>query len=212
MHPSARFWNRMAERYSRAAISDMPAYLLTLEKTRNALSKDHRVLELGCGTASTALDLAPSVREIVASDVSDKMIEIGAGKAQAKGIENIRLVAGDVRDPALGDEPYDAVLAFNLLHLVADLPGELAAIHARVKPGGLFISKTICLGDEAVPLKVKLMLFALPIARAIGLAPDVRFFSVAEYDTMVRAAGFEILEAGNYPASPPRRYLIAKRI
>jgi ubiquinone/menaquinone biosynthesis C-methylase UbiE len=211
MIKAAAFWDRVAERYARSRIADLPAYLHTLEKTRGYLAPQDRVLELGCGTASTALELAGNVQDITASDISPKMIAIATRKAAEQGITNIRLIAGDVADPALGPGPYDAVLAFNLLHLVDDLPGALAHIHALIRPGGLFITKTICLGDDGVPLKVRLFLHLIPLMRLFGLAPDVRFFSVEQFDASVRAAGFEIIEAGNFPASPPRRYIVARK-
>ncbi len=212
MKNAAAFWDRIATRYARSTIADMPAYTHTLERTRSYLKPEDRALEIGCGTASTALELAGNVTEIVASDVSSKMIEIGRGKVADRGITNIRLVAADLCDPALGPSPYDVVMAFNILHLVDDLPASLARIRDLVKPGGLFISKTICLGDERVPLKIRLFLKLLPLMRLVGLAPDVRFFPVDQLDGWVRAAGFEIIEAGNFPASPPRRYLVARKV
>lgn len=211
MKNAAAFWDRIAARYARSTIADMPAYTHTLERTRSYLRSEDRVLELGCGTASTALELAGNVAEIVASDVSSKMIEIGRDKAADRGVTNIRLIAADIGDLALGPGPYDVVMAFNVLHLVDDLPAALAHIRDLVKPGGLFISKTICLGDEGVPLKIRLFLKLLPLMRLVGLAPDVRFFPVDQLDGWVRAAGFEIIEAGNFPASPPRRYLVARK-
>lgn len=212
MNKAAAFWDRVAARYARAKIADMPAYTHTLERTRSYLKPEDRVLELGCGTASTALELAGNVAEIVASDVSSKMIEIGRAKATNQGVTNIRLVAADVCDPALGPGPYDVVMAFNVLHLVDDLPATLRHIHGLVKPGGLFISKTVCLGDRAVKLPIRLFLKLIPAMRLVGLAPSVRSYSIAEIDSMVSAAGFEIIEAGNFPASPPRRYLVARKI
>lgn len=211
MTKAAAFWDRMAERYARSPIPDMPAYLFTLERTRSYLGADDRVLELGCGTGSTALELASNVQEIVASDVSSNMIAIAEQKATDRAIANTRFMVADAEDAALNGQTYDVVLAFNLLHLVENLPAALARIHGLVKPGGLFISKTICLSGEGVPFKVKLIKLALPLARAIGFAPAVRFFSVDEFDAMVKEAGFDILEAGNYPASPPRRYLVARK-
>lgn len=211
MKNAAAFWDRMAARYARSAISDMPAYTHTLERTRSYLKPDDRVLEIGCGTASTALELAGNVREIVASDISTKMIEIGRTKAEQAGIANVRLVAADLGDPALGPGPYDVAMAFNVLHLVDDLPAALRHVHDLVKPGGLFISKTICLGGEGVPLKVRMFLKLVPLMRLVGLAPDVRFFTIDQLEGWVRAAGFEIVEAGNFPASPPRRYLVARK-
>ena len=211
MHQAAAFWDRMAERYARSSISDMPAYLHTLERTRSFLGANDRVLELGCGTGSTALELAGNVQEIVASDISSKMIAIAKQKAADRSVTNVRFVVADAEHEAMNGQTYDTVLALNLLHLVTDLPAALARIHGLVKPGGLFISKTICLSGEGVPFKVKLIKLVLPIARAVGFAPAVRFFTVDQMDAWVRDAGFDILEAGNFPASPPRRYLVARK-
>ncbi|HRE20131.1 MAG TPA: class I SAM-dependent methyltransferase [Rhabdaerophilum sp.] len=212
MKDSAVFWDWIAERYARSRIPDMEKYLHTLERTRTHLKPEDRVLEVGCGTASTALALAMNVREMVVSDISSKMIAIGREKATATGVNNIRFVVGDVGAEAIGNQPYDAVMAFNMLHLVEDIPSELFRIAARVKKGGLFISKTICLGGGGVPLKVKAFMLAVPLLRLMGLAPKVKTFSVETLDAMVRSAGFEIIEAGNFPASPPRRYLVARKI
>ncbi|MEM1100624.1 MAG: hypothetical protein AAGH73_03730, partial [Pseudomonadota bacterium] len=57
----AEFWNRIAARYARDPISDMAGYKATLERTKHYLTPIAHVLELGAGTSSTALELAPRV-------------------------------------------------------------------------------------------------------------------------------------------------------
>lgn len=106
---------------------------------------------------------------------------------------------------------YDVVLAFNLLHLIEDLDGALAQIAALVKPGGLFISKTICKPTERLSWKLRLMLVALPVMQLIGKAPDVQLRPIEAHEEAVERAGFEILERANYPASPPSRFLVARK-
>ncbi|WZB64451.1 methyltransferase domain-containing protein [Achromobacter xylosoxidans] len=95
----------------------------------------------------------------------------------------------DVEDPALRAGQYDAVLAFNYLHLVRDLSGTLRRIHALLADGGLFISKTGCLGDMNPLIRLAL----LPAMRAIGKAPYTGAFSASALERQVAAAGFEIL-------------------
>ena len=57
----AGFWDRYARKYAAHAIKDMAGYQRTVERTRHYLKKTDRVIEIGCGTGTTALTLAPSV-------------------------------------------------------------------------------------------------------------------------------------------------------
>ncbi|MEZ5777270.1 MAG: class I SAM-dependent methyltransferase [Paracoccaceae bacterium] len=212
---AAKFWDGMADRYAKSPIRDMESYTYTLDRTRSYLSKTDRVLELGCGTGSTALLLAESAGEITASDVSPNMVGIGRGKAEAEGVSNLRFVAADVFDPAL-DGTYDTVMAFNLLHLVEDLPRTLHRIAALVKPGGLFISKTFCRPEPGAPwnralMTYRMMRVVLPVMQMLGKAPYVGFMRIAELEAMIAGAGFQIIETGNHPASPPSRYIVARK-
>jgi len=88
-HPDARFWNRIAERYARKPVADIAAYKTKLAKTQSYLKPSDNVLEIGCGTGTTAIYHAPAVTRIHATDISPKMISIGVEKAQKKGITNI---------------------------------------------------------------------------------------------------------------------------
>lgn len=51
-------------------------YEATLRRVQALLSVDHDVLEIGCGTGSTALRLAPATRCLMSTDVSSGMIAI----------------------------------------------------------------------------------------------------------------------------------------
>jgi len=145
MQTATQFWDKTADRYAKMPIRDVEAYEYTLERTRSYLAKTDRVLELGCGTGSTALLLAGSVAGITASDISPKMIEIGREKAEKEGVANARFLAAGVFDEAIDDGPYDAVRAFNRIQLIDDTDAAMRRIHALLKPGGTFISKTPCL-------------------------------------------------------------------
>ena len=63
-------------------MADQAAYERKLAITRECLNPDAQVLELGCGTGSTAIAHAPYVRHIRATDVSSRMIEIARSKAE----------------------------------------------------------------------------------------------------------------------------------
>ena len=212
MVSSEAVWDGVADKYAKTPIPDEGAYAYTLERVRAHLKPGDRVLEIGCGTGSTALQLADAAAHVTASDISGEMVRIGEEKAKAAGIGNVRFVRGVPGDAALAEGgPYDVVMAFNLLHLVEDLPGMLDEVHKLVKPGGLFISKTFCRAERGGGFKYHAMRVALPVMQLFGKAPFVAFMPVPEFEGKVAKAGFEFLETGSYPKSPPRRFIVGRR-
>lgn len=209
MTDAATFWDKIAPKYAQDPIKDMAAYEYTLERTRSYLGADDRVLELGCGTGSTALQLAPHVRQIVGTDVSPAMIKIATEKAVSGGIQNAEFRAMGAQDAAKLQEGFDAVLGFNLFHLVPSAEDIFADVHQMLPKGGYFISKTPCLGDTSVGFKRFLFKAMIPPMQWIGKAPFVRFMTHQDYEDALRFAGFEIVEAGNFPAIS--RYVVARR-
>jgi len=202
---SEAFWDGISAKYAARPVSDPASYDHTLERTRAYLSPGDRVLELGCGTGTTALRLAGDVAHITASDISAEMLAIGARKAAEAGAQNVTFLHADVHAAAASGEPHDAVLAFNLFHLTGSLPESLAAAASLVKPGGYLISKTICLaGKPLIGLLVRAM-------GLVGKAPKVTFVSIGELDRAITAAGLEIVETGVFPKSPPARFVVARK-
>jgi ubiquinone/menaquinone biosynthesis C-methylase UbiE len=210
MKDIAKFWDGIAEKYAKSPIRNETAYEHTLGRTRSYLNDTDTALELGCGTGTTAIKLADVVAEFIATDISEGMLELGRRRAAEAGASNVTLQKATAQTAPEG--PFDVVLAHNLIHLLDDPDGDLAAVAARVKHGGLFISKTPCLKGKVGSWKLTLIKLALPFAQLLGKAPPVRFMSVEELDAAVTAAGFEIVESGNFPASPPSRYVVARKI
>lgn len=209
MQQAVEFWDNNAEKYSKSPIRDMGAYEYTLGRTRSYLSETDRVLEVGCGTGSTALLLAPDVTHITASDLSENMIRIAERKALEEDVSNVSFIASDLFGSALNQGPYDAVLALNLIHLLEDTPAAMKRFSELVKPGGMFISKTVCKPGKGTHLKFRLMLMIVPIMQLLGKAPFVKFIEIPELERHITDAGFKIIETGNYP--PPGRFVIAKK-
>ncbi|WP_299371188.1 class I SAM-dependent methyltransferase [uncultured Tateyamaria sp.] len=205
----AGFWDRMARKYRAQPISDMTAYQQTLDRVITYLSPSSRALELGCGTGGTALELAPFLGEIVATDFSAGMI----AQAEAReGAENVRFLHADVFDGVLEPGAFDVVMAFNLLHLIDDIDVSLARIHALLPPGGLFISKSPCLGEPRLGFKFGLMRRMIPLMQRVGKAPFVRYDTIAGLEARIAQAGFDIVETGNYPIRPPNHFVVARRL
>ena len=205
---SSRFWDKTAPKYALSPIKDMESYRTTMERTKAHLDQGDEVLEVGCGTGSTALLLAPNVKSLTASDFSDGMIKIATDKLTApEAPGNVTFRQAVIGDHVAAGERYDAVLAFNFLHLVDDVPGAIEQIRTLLKPGGLFISKSVCLGSKAWLFKP--LIGALQL---IGKAPHVSLLTIEQLDGHIRDAGFQILDEGCFPASPPSRFVVAKRL
>ncbi len=210
MTQSAKFWDKIAERYAQSPVRFAESYQQTMARTRSYLTATDRVLEIGAGTGSTALELAPLVAHLTATDFAPQMVKIGAEKARTQGVTNIDFVVADALVPDLTG-PFDVVLAHNVLHLVDDLPALLARLHDLLTPGGLLISKTLCTPQRRGPLIYYALRLLLPIAQALGKAPALNFMSVKQLETALTDQGFEIIESTTTPAKELRRYIVARR-
>ncbi|MCK0096600.1 class I SAM-dependent methyltransferase [Yoonia sp. F2084L] len=202
---NATFWDKAAKKYAASPIKDIPAYEATLDRARHYLRADDHLLEIGCGTGTTALTLSDSVGRIAATDVSAKMLAIAEGKQADQGITNVTFLQAEVMKP-LADAPFDAICAFSILHLVDDLPETLMHLREQLKPGGYVISKTACLRDmnRFIRVMVKVM-------KLFGKAPDVLIFSAGELERAFKRTGFEVIEAGYFGKNKYARFVVARR-
>lgn len=197
-----KFWNRVAGRYAARPLKDVAAYDAMLAEVASRLKPSDKVLELGCGTGGTAIRLAPHVSSWTATDFSAEMIRIARDKPAGA---NVTFRLADAQNAYEGG-PFDAICAFNVLHLVDDQPETLEQIFANLKPGGLLISKTWCFAD--LKFKFRLLFRALQL---VGLFPAVRQHSIPELRQSILDAGLEIMDErifGKYPQNP---YIVARK-
>lgn len=205
----ARFWDRSSRKYAMAAIADPAGYERTLDRTRALLGPGDKVLELGCGTGSTALRLAGDVQDYLATDISAGMIAIANERHAAGPVPTLVFRTATVEALAPDAAQFNAVLGFNYLHLVRDLPGTLRCIHALLAAEGLFISKTPCVGD----MNPLIRFAVLPALRAIGKAPYAGVFRAADLSQHISAAGFDVLATESHATkgNDNRPYVVARK-
>lgn len=199
------FWDRIAPKYAKDAIADQTGYEATLGRMRHYLQPDHSVVELGCGTGSTALSLAPGVKRYRGTDVSSGMIDIARSKLLTDTPHSLEFDVAPAADVPKG--PVDAVLALNLLHLLPDLTQVLHNTAQALPKGGLLITKTGLLKDGAWFLGL-----VIPIMQAIGKAPYVRRMSQLELMAAIKDAGFEEVETIHQPGIAPRLFTVHRKI
>ncbi|RYP63024.1 hypothetical protein DL771_009479 [Monosporascus sp. 5C6A] len=216
VNSDAQFWDKSAKSYDNSAVSDNAGYERTLDKTRSVLKLTDKVLELGCGTGTTALRLADGVQSYLASDVSSEMIKIAndklaTGNWQSLGPglpPSLSFRTGTAEALTAEAARFTVVLGFNYLHLVRDVPGTLRSIHSLLEDGGLFIAKTACVGDMNLLLRL-----ALPAMQFVGMAPYVSTFRKAELSEQIGAAGFDILQTEMHSSrgNDNRPFIIARK-
>ena len=188
MDQAIKFWDKNAERYSKKPIDDEAAYQKKLRVTREYFRPDMEVLEFGCGTGSTAITHAPYVKHIHAIDISSKMIEIAQGKADAKNVENVTFHQSTISEFSVSDQGFDAVLGLSILHLLDNKEEVIAKVHKMLKPGGIFVTSTVCIGDTMM----RYLKFIVPIGKFFGLLPLVTVFTTKELEDSLTNARFEI--------------------
>lgn len=203
--PAARFWDRIAAKYAAQPVADEAAYRYKLETTRAYLTPESDVLEFACGTGSTALAHAPHVRSILATDISANMIDIALGKAREAGVDNVtfrRTALDDLTTEAC----YDMVMGHSILHLLPDPPAAIAKVRAMLKPGGVFVSSTACIGETMGWLKP-----VLALMRLVGKAPYVNVFRVRDLVRNLEEGGFAI-EHQWQPGKGKAVFIVARKV
>ena len=93
-----------------------------------------RVLDAGCGTGALAVEAARRGADVVAIDLSPTLVELARERLPSElGAGSIRLLSGDMLDPALGE--FDHVVAMDsLIHYESpDLLRALAALAPRTR-------------------------------------------------------------------------------
>ncbi len=187
MGQSTLIWNLIAKHYAKAPIANMAAYEKKLALTREQLSSESSLFELGCGTGSTAISHAPFVDKIVAIDIAYKMLDIAKSKALENRITNIEFEQASIEDYSTDPASFDAALAMSILHIVTDRKKTLQKIHELLKPGGVFISSTVCMDKIGMGWKI-----FVRGAAFLRLIPLVSFLDKNKLVEDISNSGFQI--------------------
>lgn len=205
MRSHQSFWNKNAKKYAASPVEDEAAYKEKLSITQSYLKPNMRLLEFGCGTGSTAIIHAPHVNSILAVDYSDEMIAIARKKAADANVSNIEFKVEAIENLSAQDAQFDMVLGLSIIHLLNYPQDTVNHVFELVKPGGVFVSSTVCI-SESVPM----LRHILPLLGKTGLIPNVNPFRVADVVQLLESAGF-IIEKQWQPSPKAAVFIVARR-
>jgi len=206
---SERMWDRMAANWDKpgAGLSENDTRII--EKARKYLNLGSIVVDYGCATGSITLELAKTVKEVHGVDFSEKMIAIATRKAGESKAKNAFFTHGTIFNEKFKNESIDVLLALKILPLLEDLPQVLNRINSLLKPGGVFISLSHCLGEnKLISLPVNAGVFLLS---KTGILPNVNSFSVSKLTDAIILAGFQATEVTTISGSMLRKVLITAK-
>ncbi len=207
MNKSEKFWDKRAVKYDKDEKDWSQTYNKAVENTKKYLNNDDTLLDFGCGSGILTLRFTDLVKEIHAIDISSKIIEAAKERAKGNNIENISYVQTTIFDERYKKESFNVVLAYNILHLVEDIQRTIQRIYEILKPGGMFISETVCLREKK-SFSSKLIVF---ISKT-KLVPPVENLKSTDLENMIIDCGFEIIETEILGQSVPNYFVVAKKI
>ena len=177
-----------------------------IESSKEFLGKENYVLDFGCGSGSITNKLSKVAKFIDAIDISSGMLDFAKKQAEKDSIDNINYIQASIFDKRFENEKYDAILAFNVLHYIEDMPRLIERISALLKPNGVFISSTACLKERR-----SLIGYLVLFLTKIGMMPKIYFYKKNELETLVTNGIFERAKTEKL-SKLPEYFIVTRKI
>jgi SAM-dependent methyltransferase len=119
------------------------------------ITKDMKVLDLGCGDGTTAIPAAKTGATVVGVDIARNLVDAGNARAQKAGLKNISFHEGDACDLSdLRDNSFDQVVTI-FGAMFAPRPADVAKEMVRVtKSGGKITMGNWIPGDPTLVAQI----------------------------------------------------------
>lgn len=206
MNKSEKFWDKVSNLSGKLPKKFEQAQIKSVENSKKHLNSSDIVFDYACGSGIITNAIADNVKAIHAIDISSGMIDVAKKRASELKIENVDYEQSTIFDKRYKKESFNVVLAFNILQYLEDRHKVMQRIKGLLKPGGLFISATACLGERKTFLSI-LMLFVTKI----GIVPKMKFFKISELEDLISNANLKNIETENL-SRLPECFIVAKKI
>jgi ubiquinone/menaquinone biosynthesis C-methylase UbiE len=151
MNPNKALWEK----------GDFTQIAATMRESGKALvaklgiTKDLKVLDLGCGDGTTALPEAELGANVLGVDIATNLVEAGNSRAKAAGLSNLTFQEGDATNLAdLKDQSFDLVVSI-FGAMFAPKPFDVAKEMVRVtRRGGRILMGNWIPGDPTLVAQI----------------------------------------------------------
>lgn len=184
MKDAKRFWNSQAKNIDNQPHDDLRGLVKRCQKY---LKPEDEVLDYGCGSGQSSLMLSEDVKTVLGLDYASEMI--ACCKPKVKQGEGLKFICGDIHTKALKKNHFDAIVAFNILHLVDDLEGTLDAMARLVKAEGTILAYTPLVRENR-----NLVCLIIRLLSKLGLVVPVRALSHRKLKEKFEARGFILVK------------------
>ncbi len=177
---------RVAEAYRTSQTHSDPVSLARFISICD-LKPNHRVLDVATGAGHVALAAAPLVREVVALDLTEEMLEQARQLAASREVRNVTFVRANAEQLPFPAEAFDRVLVRSAPHHFRGLIPALAEAYRVLVPGGAF-----AVSDCSPPPVVRDWLEVVEVGRDPS---HVRSRALEEWRALLQAMGFAVEHA-----------------
>jgi SAM-dependent methyltransferase len=209
------------ETYNRKSAHDHSGDLEIL--TALGLNADSVVVDLGAGTGTFALAVAPRCRRVVAVDVSPAMLAYLQAQAQQAGVDNVEVVRAGFLSYQHAGDPADVVYSRNALHHLPDFWKAVALkrVADLLRPGGVLLLHDLVYHvepNEIEPTIEAWLANARDTPEEGWTRAELETHVREEYSTfswlheeLLERSGFEVREATYRPSRTYAAYTCVKR-
>ncbi|MCL5292720.1 MAG: class I SAM-dependent methyltransferase [Actinobacteria bacterium] len=147
---------------------------------------DDEALDVATGAGFTAAALAPHVKEVVAVDITEEMLEQAEALFKERELRNALIDVADAEDLPYADEVFDVVTCRIAAHHFPRARRALEQMVRVLKPGGRLV-----VADSSAPADRRVDVFLNEIEKMRDQA-HVRNYGEAEWRSLLTDCGTEV--------------------
>jgi 2-polyprenyl-3-methyl-5-hydroxy-6-metoxy-1,4-benzoquinol methylase len=202
MNKSEKFFDRVS---SKSSPEPNQTASKIIGSSKEFLEKDNYVLDFGCGSGAITNKLAEAAKAIDAIDISSGMLEFAKRQAKENSIGNINYLQTTIFNERFENESFDAILAFNVLHYIEDMPSLMERINWLLKPNGIFITSTACLKENKNGIRL-----AMWLLNKLKIVPKTIFYKKSDLENLITKGGFRIKKS-ELISSLPESFIVGEK-